>query len=77
MLIEQPSVVLDEEGRRSIQTVGEGKCWIFRDGVKIEGKWVKESLFQRELFFDENDEEIELNGGKTWIMSIPDESYLI
>lgn len=69
-------VVLDSVGRKRITTIGEGKAWIFRDGETIEGKWVKEAKEQRTKYFDNDDNEIEFNGGMTWIEVIPQEDYL-
>ncbi|MCX6746071.1 MAG: DUF3048 domain-containing protein, partial [Candidatus Parcubacteria bacterium] len=68
--------VLDSMGRKRITTTGEGKAWIFRDGETIEGKWVKDSKNVREKYYDSNGNEIEFNGGTTWIEVIPDEEYI-
>ncbi len=68
--------VLDQVGRKRITTIGDGNAWIFRDGEAIEGKWIKKSKDERIKYFDKDDNEIEFNGGTTWIEVIPDEDYL-
>ena len=68
--------VLDSMGRKRITTTGEGKAWIFRDGETIAGKWVKDSKDVREKYYDSNGNELEFNGGTTWIEVIPNEDYL-
>jgi len=69
-------IVLDSVGRKKIETIGEGKAWVFRDGQAIEGSWVKESIEKRERYFDNEGQEIKFNGGTTWIQVIPNENYL-
>ncbi len=68
--------VLDSVGRKRITTIGEDKAWVFRDGQIIEGRWEKDSKDKRTKYFDNNDNEIEFNGGTTWVQVIPDEDYL-
>jgi DUF3048 family protein len=69
-------IVLDNVGRKRITTLGEGKARIFRDGETIEGKWVKKTSNKRTKYFDNDNNEIEFNGGMTWVQVIPDEDYL-
>ena len=69
-------IVLDEVGRKKITTLGEGKAWVFRDGETIEAKWKKDEINQITKYYDNNGNEIEFNGGATWIEVIPDEDYL-
>ncbi len=68
--------VIDSVGRKKITTLGEGQAWIFRDGETIQGKWVKESKNKITRYFDNQGNEIQFNGGTTWIEVIPDEDYL-
>ncbi|MFC1598951.1 DUF3048 domain-containing protein [Patescibacteria group bacterium] len=68
--------VIDNIGRKKITTIGEGKAWVFRDGQVIEGRWVKESIKDREKYFDNEDNEVKFNGGVTWVQIIPSEDYL-
>jgi len=71
-----PMKVIDEIGRKKITTVGVGKAWIFRDGETIEGKWQKEATNKITKYFDASGQEIEFNGGTTWIEIIPNDDYL-
>ncbi len=59
--------ILDEVGRKDIKLIGSGECLIFRDGLNIEGTWQKKDAASRTIFYDQNDNEIELNRGKIWI----------
>jgi len=68
--------IIDNVGRKKIETVGEGKAWFFRDGQVIQGTWEKESINDRERYLDDEGNELEFNAGKTWIQIIPDEDYL-
>lgn len=63
--------VIDNVGRRKITTVGDGEVRIFRDGKMIKGNWKKESKTDRTRFFYEDDEEIKLKSGRTWLMIVP------
>jgi hypothetical protein len=68
--------VLDDVGRKKIATIGENKVLIFRDGEMVEGKWVKNNINETTKYFNNNGQEIEFNGGMTWIEIIPDIEYL-
>jgi hypothetical protein len=52
--------------RLSMQTIGEGSGYLFRDGQKQEIIWTKESNDQS-MQLKINDHLIDLNRGKTWI----------
>jgi hypothetical protein len=64
-------VVLDAIGRRSIETAGEGKALVARDGVTVAAAWKKNSVADRTRYYDENGAELALNAGKTWIEIVP------
>lgn len=68
--------VIDDLGRKKIDTLGEGKAWVYRDGEKVEAIWKKENIDDVMKYFDNNNNEIELNGGTTWIEVIPNADYL-
>lgn len=68
--------IIDDVGRKKIETVGEGKAWFFRDGQMIEGKWQKESKDTREKYLDNDGKEVEFNAGMTWIEVVPEEDCL-
>lgn len=63
--------VIDDYGRKKIETVGEGNAIVFSDGQAIEGIWQKEKRTSRTKFYNEFDEEIEFNRGITWIQVVP------
>lgn len=68
--------ILDSVGRKRIDTIGEGQAWVYRDGERIEGTWVKNSKKDIVKYYDTDGNEIEFNRGTTWIEVIPDEDYL-
>lgn len=49
------------------QTIGNGKAYIFQDGIAVEGTWEKTSSKTQILFKDANGAAIKLNPGQTWI----------
>ena len=64
-------------GNRSlaIDTLGEGEVHIFRDGLGLSGRWVRESLGDRTRYYDEAGEPIALRPGHTWVhMLSPDQA---
>lgn len=63
--------ILDEVGRKDITLIGNGKAVVFRDGVAIIGTWQKKDTGSRTVFYDENNNEIELNRGKIWVEVVP------
>ncbi|MFH1366414.1 MAG: DUF3048 domain-containing protein [Patescibacteria group bacterium] len=67
-----PEEYLGEKGRIGLNTHGEGKAFVLRDGIVIEGIWKKAERTDRTLFYDANGAEIEFNRGQTWIEVIPE-----
>ena len=61
------TTVLDAIGRLGMETVGEGRAVVFRDGRMIEGVWKKQSASDRTEWRDTNGDVIPLNPGKIWI----------
>jgi DUF3048 family protein len=72
IVLEMPSHVIDDYGRLSMDSIGEGYLIIYNKGEKIEGTWEKSSKEERIMFLDENADEIELAPGKIWIQVVPD-----
>lgn len=62
---------LADEQRLEMDTVGEGEAIIFRDGKAVTGTWKKEKRDARTYFYDTAGEEIEFNGGQTWVEVVP------
>ncbi|OGH59819.1 MAG: hypothetical protein A2725_02265 [Candidatus Magasanikbacteria bacterium RIFCSPHIGHO2_01_FULL_33_34] len=63
--------VIDEIGRKEIETIGSGDVFVFRNGVVLEGKWKKESRKDRTKFYDESGDLIPLQSGKIWVEILP------
>ncbi|MBI4992963.1 MAG: DUF3048 domain-containing protein [Candidatus Magasanikbacteria bacterium] len=68
------SLVIDEIGRKKIDTVGSGEATVFYDGRIITGTWKKENRTNRTKFYGKNGEEIKLKPGKIWIEIVGTES---
>ncbi|ADQ15093.1 DUF3048 domain-containing protein [Halanaerobium hydrogeniformans] len=60
----------DEEGRQNINLNSNGDIKLFRDGTVINGNWERNSNNQL-VYLDNNDNEIEINPGQTWIQLVP------
>ncbi|MDZ7798515.1 MAG: DUF3048 domain-containing protein [Patescibacteria group bacterium] len=67
----EPVGYYPNKGRLKMETHGEGKAFVLRDGLLIEGSWKKDERTQRTLFYDLEGQEIEFNRGQTWIEVIP------
>jgi hypothetical protein len=64
--------VLDDVGRRRIQTTGEGSAVFALDGQTYRGTWRKSGVAARTRFYDASGTELRLNRGVTWIEVVPD-----
>ncbi len=65
--------VIDEEGRLSINLVGEGKGLVFFKGGSEEIIWKKVDLKSRTSFFDQAGNKIVFAPGTIWIQIVPSE----
>ena len=54
-----------------MQTVGQGKAVVFRDGQAIEGTWKKDSHTARTQLLDAAGKDIPLDAGNTWYSIVP------
>lgn len=52
-------------------TVGTGKCWVLRDGVRIPGTWQRNRIADRLRLFDSAGHPIPLRPGRTWVELMP------
>jgi hypothetical protein len=68
---EVPTRVLDEEGRREMDTIGSGLVRVIQHGMLIRGTWKKEAVSSRTRFYDVNGEEIALKPGTLWVQIVP------
>lgn len=72
VLIQSAAVeILDDIGRRGIETVGEGEARVLLLGKLIRGSWRREDLNSRTRFYDKDGKEIELIPGQTWVEVVP------
>jgi len=63
---------LPEKGRLDLNLTGEGRALIFRDGDAIENvTWKKASRTGRTTFHNEDDDQIDLVRGSTWVHVVP------
>lgn len=67
---------IDSLGRLRMNTVGEGEAFVFRNGVRTPGRWLRNSLSGKLYFLNEANEDISLNIGQTWIEIIDSVSKL-
>lgn len=63
--------VVDDYGRKEINTDGNGDLRVLRDGVMIRGQWKKDG--NRTRWYDQNGTEINLKPGKTWVEVVPND----
>ncbi|SRR6056297_64738 len=65
----------DDQGRLEMKINGTGKAYYFIDGEFIEGKWKKEEG-EWTVFYNNENKEVKLNPGKTWIQVVPTSSEI-
>lgn len=59
--------ILDEALRLNIDLIGSGEAIICLDGICKSGYFEKTEANSRTIFYYDNDEEVVLNSGKTWV----------
>lgn len=64
--------VLDEIGRKSFTTLGEGKGLVFQDGRVVVGTWKKSTVDERMRWYDAQGNEVKFNAGVTWVEIVPE-----
>jgi hypothetical protein len=52
-------------------TVGSGRCWVLRDGVRIDGTWRRSAVTHRLHLVDSQGHPILLAPGRTWVELMP------
>lgn len=73
---EAKTKIIDNEGRLSIDLVGEGKGKYITNGKGINIKWSKNARSSKTYYCDENGKEIVLNPGITWIQVVSTDSNI-
>lgn len=71
IVIAVPSETIDTIGRQRMQTLGTGPAQIYRNGEMIRGTWIKETRASRMRFLGEDQEEITLVPGISWVSAVP------
>lgn len=70
LIVRAESEEIDEKLRLKMNSLGEGSALVCAQGACQEAKWRKLSGSTRLRFYDENDSEISLLRGKTWVQVI-------
>ncbi len=68
--------VIDEEGRRTVATVGEGEARFLRDGRMVRATWKKTDRDSRTRFYDAGGNELSFKPGQIWVEVIPQGTLL-
>jgi hypothetical protein len=68
--------VIDDEGRRRIDLIGQGKGYFITNGEKLEITWSKSDRYARTVYKDASGDEISFNPGVTWFQIVEGESRL-
>ncbi len=58
---------IDNIGRKSMDTIGDGQVFVFQNGNMLEGIWKKESITDKTRWLDKDGSELPLKPGKIWI----------
>lgn len=69
--------VVAEGGVLEVGTVGEGDAVLFRDGLRIDGRWRRERESEAYSFVAADGTPLELNRGRTWIGVLPSQEKLV
>jgi len=64
----------DNEGRMEIEMVGEGIAKIFFGGSYFLSKWMKKSIDQPTIYYDDQGKILNLNQGNIWIHLVSEET---
>lgn len=62
-----------KESEWGMATIGQAAMSVFQDGQRINGQWKKPDRKERTRFYNESQQEVQLNRGKIWIEVIPQE----
>ena len=63
--------VIDDIGRKEVQTYGQGEALIFQSGDMITGTWKKDGQTGRTRWLDANGLDIPLQAGHIWVEVVP------
>ena len=63
---------IHEKGRIDLSVTSSGRAVLLRDGLVIEGRWVKPLRVDRTVFYADDGTELKLNRGQTWVEVLPE-----
>lgn len=69
----QPPTSLGAKGRIDLETEGQGRALIFRNGGVHEGTWKKSGVAERTRWVSGDGSALALNRGATWIVVVPND----
>lgn len=69
LFFEMPHQIIDNEGRREINIKGGGNAYVFQSGMMREVKWKNTDGFL--IAIEEDDSEVKLVPGQTWVHFVP------
>lgn len=67
---EVPHKTLDSAGRREVSMIGSGRGYYLNKGLYVPIKWEKTGTYNQTTYFYEDDSELILNPGRTWVQVI-------
>lgn len=68
------SKVIDEVGRKDIETIGKGEAIIFANGIATKGVWTKSAIKNKTEWLTEDGTPIPLKPGKIWVEVVGQDS---
>lgn len=71
LFVQNKTIEGDKYGRQQLYTTGSGKGYYISNGVKQDIIWVKTFRTSKTKYLDENNNEITINPGQTWIQIVP------
>lgn len=71
LFVQNKTIEGDKYGRQQLYTTGSGKGYYISNGVKQDITWVKTFRTSKTKYLDENNNEITVNPGQTWIQIVP------
>lgn len=75
IVMKSPMTLVHEDGwRQQYRTTGTGQATIFQDGTVTQATWHKASRSDQIRFTDDNNKEIKLARGQTWISIVPSDT---
>ncbi len=67
---------ISNEDHQDLKLVGKGKGYYITDGKAVKIKWKKAGENNPTVYYDEDDNEIKLNPGKTFFEMVPDDTQI-